>query len=37
MSWGPLWSVWTVRDGRVVRWQGFADRDAALEAVGLRE
>jgi ketosteroid isomerase-like protein len=36
-SWGPLWAVWVVRDGRVVRWQGFADRDAALEAAGLRE
>jgi ketosteroid isomerase-like protein len=37
MSWGPLWAVWTVRDGSVVRWQGFTDRDAALEAAGLRE
>jgi ketosteroid isomerase-like protein len=34
-SWGPLWGVWTVRDGRLVRWQGFTDRDAALEAAGL--
>jgi ketosteroid isomerase-like protein len=37
MSWGPLWAVWLVRDRRVVRWQGFTDRDAALEAVGLQE
>jgi ketosteroid isomerase-like protein len=36
-SWGPLWGVWTVRDGRMVRWLGFTDRDAALEAAGLRE
>ena len=35
-SW-DVWSVWTVRDGRVVRWQGFTDRDAAFEAAGLRE
>jgi ketosteroid isomerase-like protein len=37
MSLGPVWAVWTVREGRVVRWQGFADRAEALEAVGLRE
>jgi ketosteroid isomerase-like protein len=36
-SWGPLWGVWTVRDGRMVRWQGFTDRAAALQAAGLRE
>jgi uncharacterized protein len=35
-SW-ELWGVWTMRDGRMVRWQGFTDRDAALEAAGLRE
>jgi ketosteroid isomerase-like protein len=35
-SW-DVWSVWTVRDGRMVRWQTFTTRDAALEAVGLRE
>jgi hypothetical protein len=34
-SWDVV-SVWTVRDGRVVRWQGFTDRDPALEAAGLR-
>ena len=35
--WGPVWSVWTVRDGRVVRWQFFTERNAAIEAAGLRE
>jgi ketosteroid isomerase-like protein len=35
-SWDPL-SVWTVRNGRLVRWLGFTDRDAALEAAGLQE
>ena len=35
-SWDPL-SVWTVRDGRLVRWLGFTDRDTALEAAGLSE
>jgi ketosteroid isomerase-like protein len=29
--------VFAVRDGRVVRIQGYMDRDAALEAAGLRE
>jgi ketosteroid isomerase-like protein len=33
-SWG-LWGVWTVQNGRMVRWEGFTDRDAALEAAGL--
>jgi ketosteroid isomerase-like protein len=32
-----LWGVWTVRDGRLVRWQGFTDRAPALEAAGLSE
>jgi ketosteroid isomerase-like protein len=35
-SWDPL-SVYTVRDGRLVRWMGFTDRHAALEAAGLSE
>ena len=30
-------AVFTVRDGRVVRMQGFMDRGAALEAAGLSE
>jgi ketosteroid isomerase-like protein len=34
---GDVWAVWTVLDGRVVRWQGFADREATLEAVDLGE
>jgi hypothetical protein len=32
-----LWQLWTLRDGKAVRGQGFADRDAALEAAGLSE
>jgi ketosteroid isomerase-like protein len=35
-SW-DVWNVWTVQDGRVVRWLGFGDRDAALQAAGLSE
>jgi ketosteroid isomerase-like protein len=35
-SW-DVWAVWTVRDGSLVRFQGFTDRDAALEAAGLGE
>ena len=29
--------VWTLRDGRLVRWLLFSDRAEALEAAGLRE
>jgi ketosteroid isomerase-like protein len=29
--------VWTVRDGKVVRGQGFTSRADALEAAGLSE
>jgi hypothetical protein len=36
VSW-DVWAVWTVRDGRFVRWETFSDRGAALEAAGLRE
>jgi uncharacterized protein len=32
-----VWFLWTVRDGRVLRGQGFTRRDEALEAVGLRD
>jgi uncharacterized protein len=32
-----LWGVWTMRNGRAVRWQGYTDRAEALEAAGLRE
>ena len=35
-SW-DIWQLWTVRDGAFVRGQGFTSREAALEAVGLRE
>ncbi|MFN2616721.1 MAG: nuclear transport factor 2 family protein [Thermoleophilaceae bacterium] len=28
-------SIWTVRDGKVVRWQGFRHEHEALEAAGL--
>jgi ketosteroid isomerase-like protein len=35
-SW-DVWGVYTVRDGRFIRWLGFTDRDEALEAVGLRD
>jgi ketosteroid isomerase-like protein len=36
VSW-DLWFVWTLRDGRVVRGQGFTSRDEALAAVGLQK
>jgi ketosteroid isomerase-like protein len=29
--------LYTVRNGQIVRWQGFSDRAEALEAAGLRE
>ena len=35
-SWN-FWQVWTIREGKSVRGQGFASRDEALEAAGLRE
>jgi ketosteroid isomerase-like protein len=33
----PNFIVFTLRDGKIVRWQGFVHRDAALEAAGLRD
>jgi ketosteroid isomerase-like protein len=30
-------ALWTVRNGEIVRGQGFAEREKALEAAGLRE
>lgn len=33
-SW-EIWQVWTVRDGRAVRGQGFTRREQALAAAGL--
>jgi ketosteroid isomerase-like protein len=35
-SWS-FWLLWQVRDGKVVRGQGFTSRDEALAAVGLLE
>ena len=35
-SW-HIWQVWTLRDGKVVRGQGFVAREEALEAAGLEE
>lgn len=29
--------VMTLRDGKIVRWEAFTDRDAAVEAAGLSE
>jgi ketosteroid isomerase-like protein len=29
--------LWTFRDGKIIRGQGFLDREAALEAAGLSE
>ena len=29
--------VWTFRDGRVVEWRAYFEKDEVLEAVGLRE
>ena len=29
--------LWTFRRGRIVRWEAFADKSAALEAAGLSE
>jgi ketosteroid isomerase-like protein len=35
-SW-DLWQVWTLRDGKAVRGQGFTTKSDALEAAGLSE
>ena len=32
-----FWQVWTIRNGKVVRWRAYATEAGALEAVGLRE
>src|SRR2546423_11767606 len=37
---GVVWSYWvvfTIRDGKAIRFEWFADRAEALEAAGLRE
>ena len=31
------WQVWTLRDGKAVRWRYFAARQEALEAAGLKD
>ena len=33
----PFAGIFTLRDGKIVRWQAFWDRQKALEAVGLSE
>jgi ketosteroid isomerase-like protein len=33
----PAWQVWTVRDGKVVRWRIVRTKREALEAAGLSE
>ena len=33
----PYGLVFTVRDGKVVRWRNFTDQESALEAAGLSE
>jgi len=33
----PLGSLFTIREGKIVRWQAFWNRAAALEAAGLSE
>jgi ketosteroid isomerase-like protein len=33
----PYGLVFTIRDGKVVRWRAFSDQEAALEAAGLSE
>ena len=33
----PYGLVFTIRDGKVVRWRNFTDQRSALEAAGLRE
>ena len=32
-----VFQIWTLRDGKVIRWQGFPSRKQALEAAGLSE
>lgn len=32
-----LYIIWTMKGGKVTRYQSFAEREQALEAVGLRE
>jgi ketosteroid isomerase-like protein len=32
-----LWQLWTTRNGKLVRGQGFINREEALEAAGMGE
>ena len=34
---GRFFQVYTVKDGKTVRWEEFSDRAEALEAAGLSE
>lgn len=33
----PYGLVFTIRDGKVVRWRSYADQESALEAAGIQE
>jgi ketosteroid isomerase-like protein len=33
----PIWQVWTLRDGKGIRGQGFTTESEALEAAGIAE
>ncbi len=33
----PYGMVFTLRNGKVIRWRGYPDQESALEAAGLRE
>ena len=35
--WNHFVHIWTVRDGKVVRWAAYVDKAEALEAAGLSE
>jgi len=37
LEWNSYAQVWTIRDGKVIRVEFFANRDEALEATGLSE
>jgi ketosteroid isomerase-like protein len=32
-----VFQIWTLEEGKVVRWQGFPSREQALEAAGLQD
>jgi hypothetical protein len=37
LEWSSYAQVWTIREGKVIRVQFFANREEALEAAGLSE